>query len=115
MTTSAPTLLAAEAQREAAKAQFLATLEEAKQKLNPAHLAQNAVDNVKDSVVRNTLETVRTKPGTVAAVAGAAILFLARKPLARLVRPADDHTTYAEPAGSDTSSKQRETKETNHE
>jgi hypothetical protein len=100
MNEAPPALAAAEARSIAARAQFLATLGEVKEKLNPAHLAQNAVGNVKDNVVRGTVETVRTKPATVAAVAGAAILFLARKPLARLVRPG--HATTAEPASLDT-------------
>ncbi|ODP38513.1 DUF3618 domain-containing protein [Sphingomonas turrisvirgatae] len=86
----------------AARAQFLATLDEAKHKLSPATLASNTVGSVKDNVVRGTVETVRTKPGTVAAVAGAAMLFLARKPLARLIRSGSDESQ-------DSSNKKRHT------
>lgn len=115
MSDAAPIPLVAEARRDAARARFLATLEEAKLKLNPATLAHNAVENVKDNVVRNTVETVRARPGAVAAVAGLAALFFARKPLTRLLRPGPKHATAAEPASLNASSNQRETEGSNHE
>lgn len=91
-------LATATARRAAARAQFLGTLDEAKARLNPATLAQQAVDNVKDNVVRNTVDTVKAKPGMVAMVAGAAALFFARKPIARMMRSDEAEATATDAA-----------------
>lgn len=93
----AMTLVAAEARRGEARARLLQTLGEVQQKLNPVTLAQDAVENVAGNVMREAVETVRTRPALVASAAGAFTLFLARKPLARLLRQRKRHATAIDP------------------
>lgn len=95
-----PLLSQAEARSQAARERLLTTLGEVKTKLNPKTLAQDTVGNVAstmgnvaNNVMRDTVETARARPGTVAAAAGVAVLFLARKPLARLIRRSRIHET----------------------
>lgn len=75
----------AEARSRHARERLFATLGEVKAKLNPKTLAQDTMGNVANNVVRDTVETVRARPGAVAAAVGVAALFLTRKPLARLI------------------------------
>jgi hypothetical protein len=78
-------LTEAEARSRNARARLFGTLGRMQDKLNPMALAQDAVENVAIGVARDTVATVRANPRTVAVVAGAAMLFLARRPLARLL------------------------------
>lgn len=68
-----------------ARERLFATLGQVQGKLNPMALAQDAVENVAIGVVRDTVATVKARPRIVAAVTGAALLFAARRPLARLL------------------------------
>lgn len=79
------TLTEAEARSRNARERLFGTLGAMQHKLNPLTLAQDAVENVAIGVARDTVATVRANPRTVAAIAGTALLFLARKPLARLL------------------------------
>jgi hypothetical protein len=92
-----PTLATAEARRREARARLLATLGEAQTKLNPVTLAQDAVGNAANNVMRETVETVRTRPKLVASAAGMLALFLARKPLIRLLRQGRRDATAIDP------------------
>ena len=86
MTETLPNVLTeAEARSRNARARLFGTLGRMQDKLNPMALAQDAVENVAIGVARDTVATVRANPRTVALVAGAAMLFLARRPLARLL------------------------------
>ncbi len=86
MSAPLPTeLIEAEARSRNARARLLGTLGRVQDKLNPMALAQDAVENVAIGVARDTVATVRAHPRTVATVAGAALLFLARRPIARLL------------------------------
>ncbi|MCR5872115.1 MULTISPECIES: hypothetical protein [unclassified Sphingomonas] len=78
-------LAEAEARSRNARARLFGTLGRMQDKLNPMALAQDAVENVAIGVARDTVATVRAHPRTVATVAGAALLFLARRPLTRLL------------------------------
>lgn len=115
MTTPTISPALAQANSQAARAQFLATLAEAKDRLNPGTLAHNAAENVKDTLVRGTIDTARTHPVTVAAVAGAALLFFARKPLARLIRPDTPDATATAPASLNSQRSSRETEGSTHD
>lgn len=86
MSETLPTeLTEAEARSRNARARLFGTLGRMQDKLNPMALAQDAVENVAIGVARDTVATVRANPRTVAVVAAAAMLFLARRPLARLL------------------------------
>lgn len=77
-------VIAAQQRAENARTRLLATLGQVQDKMHPMTLAQDAVENVALGVMRDTVETVRARPRTMAAAAGLAVLFMARKPLARL-------------------------------
>jgi hypothetical protein len=96
--TPTPTLAEAEARSRHARERLLGTLGQFHEKLNPMALAQGAVENVAANVVRDTVETVRSRPRTMALAAGAAVLFLARKPLGRLLWKGTKHATATVPA-----------------
>ncbi|MDK2766883.1 hypothetical protein [Sphingomonas sp.] len=86
MSEALPTdLTEAEARSRNARARLFGTLGRMQDKLNPMALAQDAVENVAIGVARDTVATVRANPRTVATVAGVALLFLARRPLTRLL------------------------------
>jgi hypothetical protein len=93
-----PALAEAEARSRHARERLLGTLGQVQEKLNPIALAQDAVENVAANVVRDTVETVRSRPRTMALAAGAAILFMARKPLGRLLWQGTKHATATVPA-----------------
>lgn len=78
-------LTEAEARSRNARDRLFGTLGRMQEKLNPMALAQDAVENVAIGVARDTVATVRAHPRAVATAAGAAFLFLARRPLARLL------------------------------
>jgi hypothetical protein len=90
-----PALIEAEARSLSARTRLLGTLGQVQEKLNPLALAQDAVENVAASVMRDTVETVRTRPKAMAAAAAVAVLFMARKPLARLLWKGGKHATAA--------------------
>lgn len=83
--TLSTNLTEAEARSRNARDRLFGTLGRMQHKLNPMALAQDAVENVAIGVARDTVATVRANPRTVALVAGAAILFFARRPLTRLL------------------------------
>lgn len=70
----------------AARARFLDTLEEARDRLKPGNLANEAWTGVRDKTAEaagNAVDAVKSRPKTVAMVLGGLALFLARKPIGR--------------------------------
>lgn len=70
----------------AARARFLDTLDEARERLKPGNLANEAWTGVKDKTAEaagNAVGAVKQRPKTVALVLGGLALFLARKPIGR--------------------------------
>jgi hypothetical protein len=70
----------------AARARFLDTLDEARDRLKPGNLANEAWTGVKGKTAEaagNAVDAVKQRPKTVALVLGGLALFLARKPLGR--------------------------------
>ena len=70
----------------AARARFFDTLDEARDRLNPGSLANDAWTGVKDKTAEaagNAVEAVKQRPKTVALLLGGLALFLARKPIGR--------------------------------
>lgn len=90
---ASPTLLIAQAKREAAKLRFQSTLDTLQYRLSPATLRDEAVETVRETAVsaaRTGAETVRNHPGKIAAGIGLIGLLLARKPITRAIRREDD-------------------------
>lgn len=85
MTDLSSALADADARRLSARARLFTTLDRVQARVNPVTLAQDAVETVALGVARDTVATVRAHPRTIAAIAGAAVLFLARRPLARIL------------------------------
>lgn len=92
-----PALIDAEARSRNARQRLLGTLGEMQTRLNPVTLAQDAVETVASGLVRDSIQTVRARPKAIAAAAGLAVLFMARKPLARLLWRGAKHATAAAP------------------
>lgn len=94
--SASPTLIAAQAKREAARLRFQSTLDMIQHRLSPATLRQEAVEVVRDTAIsaaRTGAETVRNNPGKIAAGIGLVGLLLAREPIARAMqRGAGDAT-----------------------
>jgi len=70
----------------AARARFFGTLDEARERLKPGNLANEAWTGVKDKTAEaagSAVEAVKQRPKTVALVLGGLALFLARKPIGR--------------------------------
>ncbi len=70
----------------AARARFLGTLDETRDRLSPGNLASEAWTGVKDRTAEaagNAAGAVKQRPGAVALVLGGLALFLARKPIGR--------------------------------
>ena len=86
-------LVDARARSQNARQRLFGTLDEMQARLNPVTLAQDAVETVAGGLVRDGIRTVRARPGTIAAAAGLAVLFMARKPLARLLWKGAKHAT----------------------
>ena len=83
---SIETLLRAKSDAVAARARFLGTLGEARDRLKPGNLAGEAWTGVKDKTAEaagNAVGAVKSRPKTVALVLGGLALFLARKPIGR--------------------------------
>ncbi|WP_447724519.1 DUF3618 domain-containing protein [Sphingomonas koreensis] len=89
------TLLEAQARSRNARQRLLGTLDEMQGRLNPVTLAQDAVENVAGRLVRDGVEAVRARPKAIAAAAGLAVLFMARKPLAKLLWAGTKRATAA--------------------
>lgn len=90
-------LMEAQARSRDARRRLFGTLEEVQARLNPVTLAQDAVETVASGLVRDGVRTVRARPGTIAAAAGLAVLFMARKPIARLLWRGAKHATAKVP------------------
>lgn len=97
MTDASPPPALAEARTRSnnARKRLFDTLDEMQTRLNPVTLAQDAVETVASGLVRDGVETVRKRPKAIAAVTGLAVLFMARKPLARLLWRGAKHATAA--------------------
>jgi hypothetical protein len=81
---SAPELIAARAQAEAARARLMGTVGELQHRLSPGTIAGNAWDGVKEKtsdVAETAVEAVKARPVAVSAALGAFALFLARSPI----------------------------------
>ena len=85
---NAQTIEAAKREAEAARRRLDSTLVALQQRLHPKSLATEAWDGVKEKsndLAEGALGAVRERPGAVSLAVGAAVLFLARKPLGRAV------------------------------
>jgi ElaB/YqjD/DUF883 family membrane-anchored ribosome-binding protein len=81
---SAPELIAARAQADAARARLMGTVGELQHRLSPGTIAGNAWDGVKEKttdVAETAVEAVKARPVAVSAALGAFALFLARSPI----------------------------------
>lgn len=103
-------VLEAQARARSARQRLFGTLDEMQGRLNPVTLAQDAVENVAGRLLRDSVETVRSRPKVIAAAAGLAALFIARKPIARLLWKGTKHATAA--GARSLKSRQRTKKET---
>ncbi len=92
-----PALIEAEARTRNARERLFGTLDEVQLKLNPMTLAQDAVGTVANGLIRDGIETVRSRPKALTAAAGLAVLFMARKPLAKLLWKGAKHATATVP------------------
>ncbi len=88
-------LLEARARSQNARQRLLGTLDEMQGKLNPVTLAQDAVENVAGRLMRDSVQAVRARPKAIIAAAGLAVLFMARKPLAKLLWTGTKRATAA--------------------
>ncbi len=91
--TLSPTLIAAQAEREAARVRLQSRLDALQHRLSPATLKEEAVASAKEtaaSAARTGADAMRNHPGKVAAGIGLVGLWLARKPIARAIR-GDEH------------------------
>ena len=88
-------LLEAQARARSARQRLFGTLDEMQGRLNPVTLAQDAVENVAGRLLRDGVRTVRSRPKAIAAAAGLVVLFMARKPLARLLWSGTKRATAA--------------------
>jgi ElaB/YqjD/DUF883 family membrane-anchored ribosome-binding protein len=83
---NAETIEAAKREAEAARRRLDSTLVALQQRLHPKSLATEAWDGVKEKsndLAEGALDAVKQRPGAVSLAVGAAVLFLARKPLGR--------------------------------
>lgn len=81
---TAPELTRAKQEAEVARRRLLATVGELQERLNPAKIANNAWEGVKDrsgEIAEDAVQAVRTRPVAVSAALGAFTLFLARAPI----------------------------------
>lgn len=96
-----PKLIAAQAQAEAAKLRFFSTLGEVQVRIKPSTLAHDAMESASEGIAtaaRKGADVARARPAVTAGAAGLFALFLARKPICRLVRGRrrDETATEAE-------------------
>lgn len=81
---SAPEIVAARAQAEAARARLMDTVGALQHRLSPATMAGNAWEGVKEKTsdaADTAVEAVKARPVAVSAALGAFALFLARSPI----------------------------------
>ena len=86
--SDAPPLARARADADAAKTQLLSTAHELQDRLKPATLANEAWTKIRaqtDSTARKAKRAVAREPVVAASAGVALILFLARRPIARLI------------------------------
>lgn len=93
-------IAAAQAEAAAARRRLGATVDVLKHRVSPQVLAQNATDTLKDkgaALVSDVTGSMKRRPAAYAAAAVGLALFLARRPLAGLVRratgPSPDRST----------------------
>lgn len=95
MSDDEPSLAVAQARSDRARRRLAGTLVELQARLNPKALAREAAQELREAgeeLAREGLETVKRHPLTVAGVATAVGLFLARRPLRALVAGATEET-----------------------
>jgi hypothetical protein len=95
-----PALLAARARRDAAKLRLDRSIEHAKQRLNPKTIAEDAVLGVRtkaEEIAADSVDAVKSRPGTAAAALGLAGLLIARRPIFRWLGWSDPDPETAEP------------------
>jgi Protein of unknown function (DUF3618) len=100
MTDDEPTLAVAEARSEQARQRLAGTLVEIQARLNPKALAREAAQELREAgqeLAREGLETVKRHQLTMAGVATAVGLFLARRPLRSLIGKIPDETPSPAP------------------
>ncbi|MEA3049230.1 MAG: hypothetical protein QOG84_1066 [Sphingomonadales bacterium] len=81
---SAPELVAAKTQADAARARLMETVAELQQRLKPGTIAGNAWEGVKEKtgdMAGDAVEAVKARPVVVSTALGAFALFLARSPI----------------------------------
>ncbi|MBX3594089.1 hypothetical protein [Sphingomonas sp.] len=105
-----PAVIAAEARTSAARQRLFGTIDEIQARLDPLALAANAVENVAATIAINSIETVKARPRVTATAAAAAILFLARKPIGRLLSRGARHATATAAASLNSKSSKRSSK-----
>ncbi len=91
----APSLAVAEQRSARARQRLAGTLVEIQARLNPKALAREAAQELREAgqeLAREGLETVKRHPLTMAGVATAVGLFLARRPLRTLIAKLPDET-----------------------
>lgn len=96
-----PDIGLAEARAKAARARLRGTLGEVQERLRPSNLAQDALETATQgfaSAARKGREAVRSRPLTVAAIAGGIGLVMARGWIGSLLR-GRGHETAAAPEG----------------
>lgn len=99
MTDDELSLVAAEARSERARRRLAGTLVEIQARLNPKALAREAAQELREAgqeLAREGFETVKRHPLTIAGIATAVGLFLARRPLRSLVAHLPDETSPPE-------------------
>lgn len=95
MNDDEPSLAVAQARSDRARQRLAGTLVELQSRLNPKALAREAAQELREAgqeLAREGFETVRRHPLTIAGIATAIGLFLARRPLRSLVTQLPDET-----------------------
>jgi hypothetical protein len=91
-----PSRIVAEAERDAAREQMFVALDRMKARLAPGALADDAMNGIADRAT----EIAAKRPVTMLAAAGAILLMVARRPLARWIasHSGSDDATPADPS-----------------
>lgn len=100
MTDDKSPLAAARRESVVARRQLSGTLAELQARLNPKSLAREAAQELREAggeIARGGLQTLKRNPLTIAVVAAAIGLFVARRPLRALIAKAADETPPAAP------------------
>ena len=88
MSDSVKDIAAAQARATAAREDLVATLGEIQARLQPKTLIHEGLDKIKErgtQIADETMDAARAKPALAGTIAGAAVLFVARRPIARLL------------------------------